>query len=45
MLALPVPQQGGSIEALNSFLNLASRDDFVLIVAWQLRRTAALHRR
>src|SRR6266550_2031503 len=36
MLPLPVPQQGGSIGALNSFLNLASRDDFVLIVAWLL---------
>src|SRR5262245_55582132 len=36
ILPLPVPQQGGSIEALNSFLNLASRDDFVLIVAWLL---------
>jgi len=36
MLPLPVPQQGGSIEALNSFLNLTSRDDFVLIVAWLL---------
>src|SRR6266478_2467743 len=36
MLPLPVPQQGGSIEALNSFLNLARRDDFVLIVAWLL---------
>jgi hypothetical protein len=36
MLPLPVPQQGGSIETLNSFLNLASRDDFVLIVAWLL---------
>jgi hypothetical protein len=36
MLPLPLPQQGGSIEALNSFLNLASRDDFVLIVAWLL---------
>jgi hypothetical protein len=35
-LPLPVPQQGGSIESLNSFLNLASRDDFVLIVAWLL---------
>jgi hypothetical protein len=34
MLPLPVPQQGGSIEALNSFLNLSSRNDFVLIVAW-----------
>src|SRR5262245_43038440 len=36
MLPLPVPQQGGSLEALNSFLNLAGRDDFVLIVAWLL---------
>jgi hypothetical protein len=36
MLPLPVPQQGGSIESLNSFLNLASRNDFVLIVAWLL---------
>src|SRR5262245_61051557 len=36
MLPLPVPQEGGSIECLNSFLNLASRDDFVLIVAWLL---------
>jgi hypothetical protein len=36
MLPLPAPQQGGSIEALNSFLNLSSRNDFVLIVAWLL---------
>jgi hypothetical protein len=36
MLPLPEPQQGGSVESLNSFLNLASRDDFVLIVAWLL---------
>jgi hypothetical protein len=36
MLALPLPERGGSIEALNSFLNLPSRDDFVLIVAWLL---------
>src|SRR2546426_3166035 len=36
MLPLPVPQQGGSIESLNSFLNLARRDGFVLIVAWLL---------
>jgi hypothetical protein len=36
MLPLPEPEQGGSIEALNSFLNLASQNDFVLIVAWLL---------
>jgi hypothetical protein len=36
MLPLPVPEQGASIEALNSFLNLSSRNDFVLIVSWLL---------
>ena len=36
MLPLPVPERGGSIEILQPFLNLASRDDFVLIVAWLL---------
>jgi hypothetical protein len=34
MLPLPVPERGGSIEPLRSFLDLASRNDFVLIVAW-----------
>ena len=29
-LALPMPEQGGSIEALDSFLNLPSRNEFVL---------------
>jgi len=33
---LPVPQGGGSIEELASFLNLPSRNDFVLVVAWLL---------
>jgi hypothetical protein len=36
MLPLPAPQQGGSIEALNPFLNLSNRNDFVLIVGWLL---------
>src|SRR5215475_11837267 len=36
MLPLPVPQGGGSIEELASFLNLPSRNDFVLVVAWLL---------
>jgi hypothetical protein len=36
MLPLPVPQAGGSIEALASFLNLRNRNDFVLVVAWLL---------
>jgi hypothetical protein len=36
MLPLPMPEHGGSIEALNAFLNLPSRNDFVLVVAWLL---------
>jgi len=36
MLPLPVPERGGSIDALRSFLNLSSQDDFVLVVAWLL---------
>jgi hypothetical protein len=41
MLPLPVPQRGGSIEALATFLNLPAPDGFVLVVAWLL---AALQR-
>src|SRR5215467_12597245 len=36
MLALPEPRPGGSIEALRPMLNLADRNDFVLLVAWLL---------
>src|SRR6516164_8171737 len=36
MLPLPVPERGGSIEPLRSYLNLSNRDDFVLVVAWLL---------
>jgi hypothetical protein len=36
MQPLPLPTRGGSIEALAPFLNLASRNDFVLVVAWLL---------
>ena len=36
MLPLLAPERGGSIETLQPFLNLASRDDFVLVVAWAL---------
>src|SRR5215475_12774836 len=41
MLPLPIPQRGGSIEALAAFLNLPAPDEFVLAVAWLL---AALQR-
>ena len=36
MLPLPVPERGGSIEALRPFLNLSNQNDFVLVVAWLL---------
>jgi hypothetical protein len=36
MLPLPVPERGGSIEALRPFLNLRSEHGFVLVVAWLL---------
>jgi hypothetical protein len=36
MLALPAPVFGGSIEALRPFLNVRTRPDFVLIVAYLL---------
>jgi hypothetical protein len=36
MLPLPVPQRGGSIDALASFLNLPAANDFALAVAWLL---------
>ena len=36
MLPLPVPERGGSIETLRSFLNLPNQNEFVLIVAWLL---------
>ena len=41
MLPLPIPQRGGSIEALAAFLNLPAPDEFVLVIAWLL---AALQR-
>ena len=41
MLALPVPETGGSIETLRSLVNVADEQDFVLVVAWLL---AAMHR-
>src|SRR5260221_6514613 len=34
MLPLPVPPRGGSIHELASLLNLARRNDLVLVVAW-----------
>src|SRR5258708_32486635 len=36
MLPLPTPIRGGSIDALSSFFNLPSRNDFVLVAAWLL---------
>src|SRR6185369_5433443 len=36
MLPLPVPERGGSIEALRSFFNLSNQSEFVLVVAWLL---------
>jgi hypothetical protein len=36
MLPLPVPEHGGSIETLLPLLNLSSRNDFALVVAWLL---------
>jgi hypothetical protein len=36
MQPLPLPVRGGSIDSLAPFLNLASEDDFVLVVAWLL---------
>jgi hypothetical protein len=36
MLPIPAPERRGSIEKLLPFLNLASHNDFVLVVAWLL---------
>jgi hypothetical protein len=36
MQPLPLPLRGGSIESLGPFLNLASDNDFMLVVAWLL---------
>jgi hypothetical protein len=34
MLALPIPERGGSIKDLRPFLNVGSDDDFLLFVSW-----------
>ena len=36
MQPLPKPVRGGSIDELETFLNLKSRNDFVLVVSWLL---------
>jgi hypothetical protein len=34
MKALPLPQRGGTISELRPFINLATENDFVLLVSW-----------
>ena len=36
LLPLPIPQRGGSLGELRSFLNLPGEDDLVLVAAWLL---------
>jgi hypothetical protein len=36
MRPLPLPQSGGSIEDLRDFINVASEEDFILVVGWLL---------
>jgi hypothetical protein len=36
MKPMPIPESGGSVEALRFFLNVRSDADFVLVVAWAL---------
>ena len=36
LLPLSLPQRGGSLEQLDSLLNLSSQEDFVLVVTWLL---------
>jgi hypothetical protein len=36
MLPLPMPETGGSIETLGSFLNISTREDYALVVSWLL---------
>jgi hypothetical protein len=34
MLALPVPQHGGKVWALQKYVNVPNRADFILVIAW-----------
>jgi hypothetical protein len=36
MKPLPIPERGGAISELRGFLNVASENDFLLVVAWLL---------
>lgn len=36
LLPLPVPERGASLDVLRRFVNVASDDDFLLIVAWMV---------
>lgn len=41
MVPLPIPTRGGDIKQLRKFLNVATDDDFVLVIAWLLAALAA----
>jgi energy-coupling factor transporter ATP-binding protein EcfA2 len=36
MLPLPIPQRGGSVQALRDLINVKADDDFILVIAWLL---------
>ena len=36
MLALPIPERGGSIDDLRQLLNVPNENDWVLVVSWLL---------
>jgi len=42
MLAIPVPERGGSIAALGQLFNISNPDNFVLVVAWFWRPCARM---
>ena len=40
---LPMPVEGGTIDALRLFLNTSNNEDFVLVVAWLFGNEEALN--